>query len=70
MGLDHFGLHLLRFQQHFQRLADRGAGERAGDVRRGAQACAAVQLQCRIGAQVRADAAHAAIGLRVLHVFQ
>src|SRR5687768_10598400 len=40
------------------------------DVRRRAQSCAAIQLQCGIAADLRTHAAYRAIGLRVLHVLQ
>ena len=57
-------------QQYLQRLADRGERKRAGDVGRRAQPGAAIELQRRIRAQLRTQAANAAVGLRIAHVLQ
>src|SRR5690606_42113247 len=48
-------------EQHLQRLAGGGEGERAGDMGGRAQAGPAVHLQRCVGAQLRAYAADAAV---------
>src|SRR5690606_33547856 len=57
-------------QQNLEGPGGGGEGEGAGDVGGGAEAGAAVELERGVPVQVRAHAADAAVGLRVLHVLQ
>src|SRR5690606_2416725 len=57
-------------EQDLEGLGGGGEGEGAGDVGGGAEAGAAVELEGGLPVQVRAHAADAAVGLRVLHVLQ
>ena len=58
------------FEQNLDRLADGRECERAGDVGRGPEPAAAVQIQSGIRPELRPQAAHGAVGLRVAHVLE
>src|SRR5690606_21353381 len=62
-------------EEDFEGAGDGGEGEGAGDVGGGAEAGAAVELEGGVPAPIQrghagAHPADAAVGLRVLHVFQ